>query len=71
MHGFERVSSRRNRGGFVSAQDPRNVETGKHASFGNRDADDALGFGVFVSNEKIWTCIMGIRLLSNNPESRL
>ena len=55
----------------MPAQDPRNVETGKHASFGNRDADDALGFGVFVSNEKIWTCFMGIRLLSNNPESRL
>ena len=71
MHGFERVSSGRNRGGFVSAKDPRNVETGKHASFGNSDADDALGFGMFVSNEKIWTCIMGIRLLSNNPESRL
>ena len=44
MYGFERVSSRRNRSGFVSAKDPRNVETEKHASFGNSDADDALGF---------------------------
>lgn len=41
MRGFERLSAGRNRGRFLSSQNSRNVETGKHASFGNSDADDA------------------------------
>lgn len=71
MYGFERISARRNRRRFVSAKDSRNVETGKHASFGNGDADDALGFEMFVANEKIWICFTKSRSLNNRTESRL